>query len=70
MSLCRGGLDGLALVAEARRIRPSLKVLLTSGDAHGSAGDKGRLAGYALLAKPYRKDELAAMLRSVIDGTA
>ncbi len=64
------GMDGLTLVAEARRIRPGLKVLLTSGDAHGSAGDKSRLAGYALLAKPYRKDELAAMLRSIIDGSS
>jgi hypothetical protein len=57
-------------VAEASRMRPGLKVLLTSGDAHGSAGDKSRLAGYALLAKPYRKEELAAMLRSIIDGSS
>lgn len=66
--LMPGGMDGLALAAEARRIVPGLKVLLTSGNADGSEGEKSRLAGYAVLAKPYRKDELAAMLRSIIDG--
>ncbi|MFN4282025.1 MAG: PAS domain-containing protein [Alphaproteobacteria bacterium] len=68
--LMPGDLDGIALAEAARRLRPGLKVLLTSGDASGSAGEERRLAGYDILAKPYRRDELAATLRAVIDRRA
>ncbi len=57
------GLDGVALAGEARRMLPSLAVLLTSGDASGSAAEESRRAGYDLLAKPYRREELASALR-------
>ncbi len=63
-----GDMDGIVLAEEARRLRPGLKVLLTSGDASGSAGDASRLAGHQVLAKPYRREELAATLRAVLEG--
>ena len=68
--LMPGDLDGIALAEAARRLRPGVKVLLTSGDASGSAGDERRLGGYDVLAKPYRREELAAALRAVIEPRA
>jgi hypothetical protein len=47
----------------ARR-RPAMKVLFTSGYTENSIVHQGRLdAGVLLLAKPYRKIELALMVR-------
>jgi len=59
-----GGLDGPALAREAVKLRPGLKVLFTSGFA-GDHGDDD----FPILQKPYRKPELAAILRAVLDGT-
>ena len=60
-------MDGITLAQEARRLRPHLKVLLTSGNASGSAGAASRLAGHHVLAKPYGRGELAATLRAVLE---
>ena len=66
-----GGMNGAQLATEARRLRPSLKVLLTSGytaDAlshHHGVDDN---AETALLRKPYRAEDLAAHLRVVLGG--
>jgi CheY-like chemotaxis protein len=62
-----GGMDGAKLAREARRLRPGLKVLLTSGYA-GSVGTT-LPDDLDLLAKPYRRDELAAKLRQTIGAT-
>ena len=59
-----GGMDGLALSAEARRLRPSLKVLLTSG----YGGGHGRSLDVPLLTKPYDRTQLARELRAVLQG--
>ncbi len=59
-----GGMDGLALSAEARRVRPSLKVLLTSGYGGGEA----RSVDVPLLTKPYDRTQLAKELRAVLQG--
>jgi len=59
------GMSGVELAAAARRARPALNVLLTSGYEHSSgshATDK-----FTLLPKPYRREELAAAVRSVLD---
>ena len=63
-----GGMNGAQLAEQARRLRPSLKILLTSGYV-GQAG-AGDLAGkdLPLLSKPYRRDELARTLRVVLAG--
>jgi PAS domain S-box-containing protein len=62
-----GGLNGRQLAAEMSKRRPSLKVLFTSGYAENAIIHHGRLdAGVLLLAKPYRKLDLARMLRTAL----
>ena len=62
-----GGMNGVQLAAEAARIRPAMKVLLTSGyTGQALAGKEGLPAGLALLPKPYRREELANHLRLVL----
>jgi CheY-like chemotaxis protein len=66
-----GGIDGAELAAEARRLRPSIKVLLTSGYTGAMlAGEHGLPADLPVLGKPYRRDELAAQLRVIVGGQA
>ena len=63
-----GALDGLALADELLKRRPSLRVLFTSGYAEKAVLHHGRLEpGTLLLAKPYRKSELARMVRLALD---
>ena len=64
-----GGISGAKLVMLARGIRPGIKVLLTSGFAKGSVqGSEEIPPGVEFLSKPYRRAELAAKLRGVLDG--
>jgi CheY-like chemotaxis protein len=64
-----GGMTGHALAKAARRLRPDLKVLLTSGfpKTPGQEG-VGAEEFRNLLIKPYRKSELAAKIRAALDG--
>jgi CheY-like chemotaxis protein len=65
-----GGLNGRELAEAARRLRPGLPVLYTSGYTEDAIIHQGRLdLGVHLLNKPYRRDELAAKLRQVLAGT-
>ena len=57
-------MNGRQLVEEALKRQPSLKTLYTSGYTENAIVHHGRLdSGVLLLAKPYRKSELARMLR-------
>jgi len=59
-----GRLNGRQLAAEMAQRRSSLKVLFTSGYTENAIIHHGRLdSGVLLLAKPYRKLDLARMLR-------
>jgi len=59
-----GGMNGRQLVEEALRRRPDLKTLYTSGYTENAIVHHGRLdSGVLLLVKPYRKAELARMIR-------
>jgi PAS domain S-box-containing protein len=59
-----GSLNGRQLADEAMRRRPALKVLFTSGYTENAIVHHGRLdPGVLLLAKPYRKSDLARMIR-------
>jgi CheY-like chemotaxis protein len=61
-----GGMNGTMLAAEVRRRKPDLPVLFASGSVD-SAGHVERLPeGEAVIAKPYRKAELAAKLRLLL----
>ena len=60
------GMSGPALAAEARRRRPGLPVLFASGSVD-CAGHAERVPeGEAVLAKPYRKADLAEKLRFLL----
>ena len=59
-----GGMNGRQLADEVAKRRQTLKVLFTSGYTEDAIVHHGRLdPGVLLLAKPYRKAELARMLR-------
>jgi CheY-like chemotaxis protein len=59
-----GAMNGRQLVDEALKRRPGLKTLYTSGYTENAIVHHGRLdSGVLLLAKPYRKTELARMIR-------
>jgi CheY-like chemotaxis protein len=62
-----GSINGRQLAVEALRRWPSLRVLYTSGYAEGDLIHQGSFdAGILLLAKPYRKAELAKMIRAAL----
>lgn len=63
-----GGMNGGELAEQMVAARPSLRVLFTSGYAYDSLHVQGRATmGAPLLRKPYRKAELARMLRRCLD---
>ena len=62
-----GSMNGRQLSDAARRRRPSLRVLFTYGYTENTVIHYGRLdAGVLLLAKPYRKSDLARMIRAAL----
>jgi len=64
-----GSMNGRLLADEAVRRRSGLKVLFTSGYTENAIVHHGRLdAGVLLLAKPYRRPELANMIRTALDN--
>jgi CheY-like chemotaxis protein len=67
-----GGMNGVELAEQARRLRPGLPVLFTSGYTETAIGHQGRLGpGAHLLNKPYRQQELAIRVRKALeDGDA
>jgi signal transduction histidine kinase/CheY-like chemotaxis protein len=59
-----GQMNGRLLAVEALKRRPHLQVLYTSGYTENAIVHHGRLdAGVLLLAKPYRKSDMARMIR-------
>jgi CheY-like chemotaxis protein len=63
-----GGMTGPKLAEAAHELRPGLPVLYTSGYTENAIVHHGRVdPGVNLLHKPYRKPELAAKLRAVLD---
>jgi PAS domain S-box-containing protein len=62
-----GGMDGLDLARHARERWPALKVVLSSGFPQGKLDGNVALPNdVKLLSKPYRKEELARLLREVL----
>jgi PAS domain S-box-containing protein len=66
-----GGITGRQLADEVVRRRPGAKVLYTSGYTENAIVHQGRLdPGVMLLSKPYRKSELASMVRRALGDAA
>jgi PAS domain S-box-containing protein len=64
-----GSMNGRQLVDTALVRRPGLKTLFTSGYTENAIVHHGRLdTGVLLLAKPYRKSDLARMVRLALDS--
>ncbi len=64
-----GSMNGRQLVDEALVRRPGLKTLFTSGYTENAIVHHGRLdTGVLLLAKPYRKSDLARMIRLALES--
>jgi CheY-like chemotaxis protein len=63
------GMTGFVLAEEALRLRPGLKVLITSGFPGDSFHrPPAGAAQWAFLSKPYRKRDLACAVRDALDG--
>ena len=64
-----GAMNGAQLASEARRVRPELKVLLTSGyTAAALSFEHGLPDNLTVVGKPYRREQLAEKLRLMIGG--
>jgi PAS domain S-box-containing protein len=64
-----GGMNGRQLADEVAKRRPGMKVLYTSGYTENAIVHHGRLdPGVLLLAKPYRKSQLARMIQQALTG--
>ena len=64
-----GKMNGKQLADELQKTRPDLKVVYTSGYTENAIIHHGRLdSGVLLLAKPYRKSDLARIIRKALSG--
>ena len=61
-----GGMTGMDLAAEAPKLRPGLKILLTSGFAETPLNNSAQTV--PLISKPYRKQDLAKKVREVLQA--
>ncbi|MGY4505462.1 PAS domain S-box-containing protein [Bradyrhizobium sp. GM24.11] len=64
-----GGMSGRDLADEVAKRRPGVKVLYTSGYTDNAIVHHGKLDdGVMLLTKPYRRNQLAEMIRKALGG--
>jgi PAS domain S-box-containing protein len=64
-----GGMTGSVLAEEARRKRPGVKVLFTTGYARNAIFHHGRLdPGVELITKPFSYTDLAGRIRDLLDA--
>ncbi|MGJ7914353.1 histidine kinase famiy protein [Massilia sp. LXY-6] len=62
-----GGMNGLDLAKQARALRPTLPVLVTTGYMD-ELPQGGRSGGLDILAKPYRQDDLLERVKKALEG--
>jgi signal transduction histidine kinase/CheY-like chemotaxis protein len=65
-----GGMFGPELARQALQLRPELKVLFTSGYTQNPVKTPDGVGDARILAKPFRRKDLAAMLRSALSAPA
>ncbi len=64
-----GGMDGAQLAKAARKIRPALPIVFTTGYAEAAVLRKGEIkAANNLVTKPYRRSELALKIRQALEA--
>jgi PAS domain S-box-containing protein len=64
-----GGMTGAQVAAQARGVKPDLKVLFTTGYARNAIVHHGRLdPGVQLITKPFSMSDLATRVRDILDG--
>ena len=64
-----GGINGRQLADEARRRRPGLSVLFTTGYARNAIVHHGRLdPGVELIVRPYTYEALARKIRAMLEA--
>ena len=64
-----GGMSGRELADKVATLRPGLKILYTSGYTDNAIVHHGKLDdGVLLLTKPYRRNQLAEMIRKALAG--
>jgi CheY-like chemotaxis protein len=61
-------MSGVELAAEAQKLRPGLKVLLTTGYSEESLSPQGAIGELPLITKPYKQAALAMRLRALLDS--
>jgi PAS domain S-box-containing protein len=63
-----GGRGGLELASAARKLRPEIRILLTTGSASCSSfAAAAEAGGFPILRKPYRRSDLAQTVRATLD---
>jgi CheY-like chemotaxis protein len=64
-----GGMNGVMLAREVKRLQPQIKVLLTTGYAENSL-ERTDIGGseFDVISKPYIPNDLARKVRRVLDG--
>lgn len=63
-----GGMSGRQLADAALQLRPSVRVLFTTGYAHGGIVHHGQLdPGIELISKPFTAAALATKIRRLLD---
>ncbi|WP_235532876.1 response regulator, partial [Sphingomonas sp. Leaf412] len=63
--LMPGGMNGVALANRVKRDHPRIGILLTTGFADEAIDEGAR--SYELIRKPYRRADLNARIRAVLD---
>ena len=62
-----GGLNGVEIAEAAKRLKPDIKVLYTSGYVRDTVDHHGKLIpGVTLVKKPYRRAELLEKVRAML----
>ena len=64
-----GGMNGVEIAKQAKRMHPNIKVIFTTGYAENAVVHNGPLdAGVTLINKPYRREELLEKVRVMLDS--
>ena len=60
------GMNGIELAREAKRLRPGIKVLLTSGNSAEALARYGPLDEFPIVSKPVARADLARRVASML----